>query len=154
MNRPSTIRPIARLTSRTRWVDPWIIDPYRAPAFSYHDHLRRASNYVRTHLDGDLSLAAVAGAVGIERKYFSTLFRKQAGIGFKSWTRLCRLQRAVELFRTTDIAVTSVAYEVGFHDLRTFERAFRQLLGASPRDFRKGMRPSPLAPAAPRCRTR
>jgi len=117
-----------------------VADPWSSPAFLRHRALRDASLYVEAHLSGDLSLATLARAVGIERKYFSALFRQQVGIGFKRWVEWCRLHRAVELFQTTDSPVAKVACAVGFRDLRTCERTFARLVGVPPRDCRSRIR--------------
>jgi len=117
-----------------------VADPCRPSAFTYHRNLRQARQYVMDHLDGDLSLGAVARVAGVERKYFSMLFRRQAGVGFKTWTLLMRLNRAMALFRTTDATVTVVSELVGFQSLRTFERAFVRLVGLTPREYQQWAR--------------
>jgi AraC-like DNA-binding protein len=54
-----------------------------------------------------------------------------------------RLRHAARLLADDDIAVTDVAYDVGFGDLSNFVRTFHRAAGVSPTKFRqasKGMR--------------
>jgi len=48
---------------------------------------------------------------------------------------------AMELMKSRDFAITEVAEEVGFRDLRTFERAFKKYTLTTPREFKKSVVP-------------
>jgi transcriptional regulator GlxA family with amidase domain len=97
----------------------------------------RLAIHVRKNLDKHLSLAQAAGIVGLERTYFSRVFRDLAGLKFSDWIRTVRIERAGELLSTSGrITIMSVALTVGYRDLTTFERAFKQCKGISPRDYR------------------
>ena len=43
--------------------------------------------------------------------------------------------------KSRDFAITEVAEEVGFRDLRTFERAFKKYTLTTPREFKKSVVP-------------
>ncbi len=45
----------------------------------------------------------------------------------------------MELLKARDFSITEVAYEVGFRDLRTFERAFKRYALKTPREFKKSV---------------
>jgi AraC-like DNA-binding protein len=51
-----------------------------------------------------------------------------------------RLRHAARLLTETDIAVTDVAYDVGFGDLSNFVRTFHRAAGVSPLKFRQASR--------------
>ena len=38
--------------------------------------------------------------------------------------------------RTTDEAITAIAFDAGFNDLSTFNRRFRRVMGESPSAYR------------------
>ena len=51
------------------------------------------------------------------------------------------------LLRETDRSVTDISLDVGFNSLGTFSRTFREIVGASPSDYRAGHEPM----VAPNC---
>lgn len=106
-------------------------------AFEYYTSLRKVHRYVADHYPEPLSLAKAARVAGVERTYFSTFFREKVGISFTAWLRHFRIKRAIRLMREHDLQISEVAFEVGFGDLRTFERAFKKCTGRTARDFKR-----------------
>jgi AraC-like DNA-binding protein len=51
--------------------------------------------------------------------------------------RSIRLQKAVELLKTTDLNVSEIAYDVGFSDPNYFSRSFSEEFGYPPNVIRK-----------------
>ncbi len=110
-------------------------------AFDYYPRLKRLRQYVEQSYSEPIPLEKAAGIAALERSYFSTYFRAKVGINFTEWLRQVRVKKAMELMKSRDFAITEVAYEVGFGDLRTFERAFKQYTLTTPREFRKSVAP-------------
>ncbi|WP_164163084.1 helix-turn-helix domain-containing protein, partial [Stenotrophomonas maltophilia] len=48
-----------------------------------------------------------------------------------------RLRHAARLLADDGLAITDIAYDVGFGDLSNFVRSFHRAAGVSPRGFRK-----------------
>ena len=48
-----------------------------------------------------------------------------------------RISNAMYLMQTTDLSVTQIAYEVGFVEMLTFEREFKEHTLMTPKDFQK-----------------
>ncbi len=70
----------------------------------------------------------------------SNLFRKIKALTGKSVTgliRSLRLEKAMELLKTTDMNVTEVCFEVGFNSPNYFSRVFQEAFGVAPSAFRK-----------------
>ena len=49
-----------------------------------------------------------------------------------------RVKAAINLLKTTELPITEVASRVGYQTLSSFNRHFRRIAGASPRDCRRG----------------
>jgi len=90
------------------------------------------------HDDGFFTELKVAA---LESSYFSSYFRAKVGITFTGWLRQVRTEKAMELMKASDFSITEVAYEVGFADLRTLERAFKKHTRMTPREFKKSVAP-------------
>lgn len=48
-----------------------------------------------------------------------------------------RIERAKDLLRSANLAITEVAAMVGFSNLGSFSTRFRRLVGESPREYRQ-----------------
>ena len=60
-----------------------------------------------------------------------------------------RVERAQELLRTTDLSVSEICLEVGFHSLGSFPTTFRPLTGRTPTSYPAGLAGFP--PSIPGC---
>lgn len=110
-------------------------------AFSYYDRLRKIEQYVNERYADKVSLETAARVAGLEEKYFSAFFHSKTGVCFKDWLAYIRVTRAMEMMKARDHSITTVAFTVGFQDLRTFERAFKRCTGLTPQAFKKTVRP-------------
>lgn len=61
------------------------------------------------------------------------------GQGFRNLGNLARQQRACRLLAGTRLAITRIAYQLGYRDAANFSRAFRRHHGMSPLDYRTRM---------------
>ena len=107
----------------------------------YYPRLKRLHQYVEQSFSEHLPLEKAAGIAALESSYFSSYFRTKVGITFTDWLRHVRVKKAMELLKARDFSITEVAYEVGFRDLRTFERAFKKHTLKTPREFKKTVAP-------------
>ena len=94
--------------------------------------------YMEKHFtDSDLSLDAVADAVGYHPKYISHIFKKRFGMGFVEYLRLMRIKHAVMLIENGVVSVKSVALLSGFTDPLYFSKVFSKSIGMSPSEYMK-----------------
>lgn len=108
----------------------------------FYPSLRRARELVDRRYAEKLTLAEVARAAGLEKKYFSAYFRAKAGIQFRHWVASVRLREAIRLMSEQDDGLTSIASEAGFQDMRTFERTCKRLTGRTPREIKRELTPT------------
>jgi len=95
---------------------------------------------VRDMMDRDfaqpLDLAALAAAVHVSSGHLSRQFRRAYGETPYSYLMTRRVERAMTLLRTTELAVTEIASAVGCHSLGTFTTRFTELVGVPPGRYR------------------
>jgi AraC-like DNA-binding protein len=111
------------------------------PKLDYYPRLKRLHQYVEQSYSEPIPLEKAAGIAALETSYFSSYFRAKVGITFTDWLRRVRVKKAMVLLKAKDFSITEVAYEVGFRDLRTFERAFKKYVQKTPREFKKSVLP-------------
>jgi len=82
------------------------------------------------------TLEEAALQAGIPRRRFTELFRQRTGMSWLPYVSRLGIDHACRLLQETDLAVTSIAFECGFHDLSTFYRAFKKQTGMPPLEWR------------------
>lgn len=88
----------------------------------------------------DLTEESCASEIGFSRCYFSRLFRRVVGVGFKQYLTNTRLRRAEKELLTTDRSVSEIAAAVGFNSVAYFISCFRQKNKVSPTAYRRAAR--------------
>jgi transcriptional regulator GlxA family with amidase domain len=111
-------------------------------AFDYYRQLSRVRTYVVTHLGEDLSLKAIARVADLSPKYFSSFFSQRTGINYKKWVTLLRVKQAARMLELNDYSISEVAMLVGFSELRSFERSFKNVMSLTPIEYKRRVRPS------------
>ena len=110
-------------------------------AFQYYTRLQRVKEHVDQYYSEEISLEKAARIAATEKTYFSTFFRKKVGITFTDWLRRLRVAKAIEIMKTRNASICEIAFEVGFGDLRSFERAFKRYTNLTAREFKQTMLP-------------
>jgi AraC-like DNA-binding protein len=85
----------------------------------------------------DLSHDSLAERLSISPSYFSRIFNRATGMGFREYLNHLRVERAEQMLAEPDRTVTDIAFACGFGSLRTFHRAFREVTGRTPLEERK-----------------
>ncbi|WP_043459638.1 GlxA family transcriptional regulator [Azohydromonas australica] len=75
--------------------------------------------------------------LGIGRRQLERRFQRDVGLSPAEYRTRLRLERARWLLQNTDLEVTEVSFECGFHDGASFSRFVRKELGMSPREVRQ-----------------
>ncbi|HIW73449.1 MAG TPA: AraC family transcriptional regulator [Firmicutes bacterium] len=98
--------------------------------------LNAVLSYIDEHLDADIRLADLAAIVHVSPAYFSTLFKRFNGVSPVEYIVHKRVQRAIELIRTTSQNLTEIAMACGFNNGTNFYKAFRRVTGRTPASYR------------------
>jgi AraC-like DNA-binding protein len=110
-------------------------------------HLHPAIQAMHALPASDWSLEALAGVAGLSRAAFAQRFKRVAGDTPAHYLTRIRIQRAMDMLRSTEENLERIAEHVGYRDAFVFSKAFKRLQGVSPRDFRRSVREEPAAAA-------
>ena len=99
--------------------------------------MRRLSEYIEEHLDGNLTLEAMAAQVELSPVYLARAFKAAFGQSPHRYVLRRRIDRAKELLRSTDISVVDVALSAGFSSQSHLSYWFQRYLGVTPAAYRK-----------------
>ncbi|GAA2467953.1 hypothetical protein GCM10010405_60770 [Streptomyces macrosporus] len=84
-----------------------------------------------------LDVPALARIVHVSEAHFTRTFRAVFGETPHRYLQRRRVERAMFLLRETDRSVTDICFDVGFGSPGTFSRTFRDIVGRSPRTYRR-----------------
>ena len=115
-------------------------------SFEYYARLGRVKKHVEQYYTEEISLENAAQIAATEKTYFSSFFREKVGITFTEWLRQFRVTKAIEIMKTRNESIINIAFEVGFQDLRTFERAFKKYTNLTAREFKRSILPERRTP--------
>lgn len=73
----------------------------------------------------------------MSRSSLMRTFRKATGQSPIEYLVRLRIKKAMKLLRTTNLSITEIAMQVGFHDSNYFTRQFKQANNVSPSQYRK-----------------
>ncbi|MBQ9086516.1 MAG: AraC family transcriptional regulator [Clostridia bacterium] len=104
------------------------------------DYAREAVRYMDEHFREDLRAEALAEKLHISRKYLCAVLEEHIGMSTKEYLLMRRLECAAHLLRYTGMTISEIAAQVGYGDYTQLSRLFRQRMGVSPQQFRKGER--------------
>lgn len=83
-----------------------------------------------------LDIPTLARVAHSSPAHFSRQFRATFGETPHRYLQRRRIERAMELLRETNRAVTEICFDVGFNSLGTFSRTFNEIVGESPSSYR------------------
>lgn len=87
-----------------------------------------------------LTIPQIAADVDLHPDYAATLFKKTFGTTIVNFITRHRIAHAQRLLLTTDDQIISIAGDAGFDSLSRFNRAFKQITGMTPREYRRERR--------------
>ncbi len=103
--------------------------------------MERCLHYIHSNFGSELSLEELASKYYFNPSYFSTLFKKYTGMHFTDYITDLRLRNAHKLLLDSDRKIYIVAQEVGYRDVKYFNKIFKKRYGLTPdecRVFSKG----------------
>ena len=84
-----------------------------------------------------VTLSSLASFFHYSEPHLCTLIRKNTGHSFTELIKRLRMNRAVSLLQNTDMKVSEIAENVGYHSADHFSRVFRGTYMVSPAEYRK-----------------
>jgi AraC-like DNA-binding protein/mannose-6-phosphate isomerase-like protein (cupin superfamily) len=85
-----------------------------------------------------LDIAGLSARLRMSQSHFRMLFKKVTGTSPRTLHRKACIRRSCELLSYSRLTVSEIAYRLGFSTVHHFSRAFHDVMGLWPRDYRKG----------------
>jgi len=100
--------------------------------------IQAVCQYVNSNLtDPNLSPEAILDLVKMNPSAFSRFFKKTTGRTLTRYVAELRIALACRKLAASDEKILNICYSVGFQNLSNFNRRFKEIKNATPREFRK-----------------
>lgn len=96
------------------------------------DYVNKVKGYINARYMEDIKIAEIADSLNLNRKYLSSLFKKQTGITMQEYLIRKRLAEGKKLLENGH-NVTEAAHMAGYADAFGFSKAFRAFFGKTPK---------------------
>ena len=93
--------------------------------------------YTRHRIKDWPAPADLAAETGYSVDYFTRLFRKSFNITPQRWLVQQRIRAIAEEMENSPRSISEIAYDFGYKDIYFFSRQFKQVIGTSPRKWRR-----------------
>jgi AraC-like DNA-binding protein len=103
--------------------DPWLND---------------ARTFMAAHYPEGITVADTAAHVGVDRTHFSKKFSRAFGMPPSKFLQMLRMNEAARLLKQTADPISRISHTVGFPDVYTFSRAFKNYFAEAPNRYRNG----------------
>lgn len=104
------------------------------------ERINIAMVFMEHHLEENVSMKAVAAAIGLSCRQMERLFLAQLGATPVSLYMKLRMEKAMTLLKRTKRPLIDVALEVGFDSASNFTKRFRKTFGCTPSDIRRSLK--------------
>lgn len=92
----------------------------------------------QSYKNNELKLAQLAEELSLSPHHLSQIINQNAGKNFSEFINDYRIQEVIQLITQID-RVSQLAYEVGFNNRTTFNKAFKKTTGLTPTEYKKEM---------------
>lgn len=93
-------------------------------------------NHLYINLDRQVSLEEVAHVVGVSKSHCVKVFKETMQSTILQYHTMLKMERADFFLTSTDMTLTDIAFQLGYHDQSHFARTFKRLRGVTPLAYR------------------
>ena len=97
----------------------------------------RSLRYIRNYFNTPISIELLAKLENYTPAYFTAWFHKKTGQSPSAYLRWFRIERSNELLISTSYSLLDIALQVGYNSHASFTRAFKEVVGTSPQEYRQ-----------------
>jgi AraC-like DNA-binding protein len=99
-------------------------------------YIHEALSYIEHNFQNDITVEDIADSCGLNRSYFGKIFKSAIGKSPQEFLLNYRMLKAAELLKLTKLSISDISNAVGYVNPLHFSRAFKNIYGIPPRDWR------------------
>jgi len=102
--------------------------------------ISRILEYVDENFQKKLTLGELAEKENLSLSYLSHAFKDSMGISFQEYLKQKRFENASRLLQSSEMNLLDISIASGFSDVRYMMKAFSEIAGCSPAEYRRSFR--------------
>lgn len=102
--------------------------------------IRYIIDYLSTFYMENTTLSSFAEKLQLSLPYLSKKFKEEIGQTYLNYVNTRRITESCRILSTSDISIEAIAEFIGYSDSKKYREKFKELMGISPREYRKRMR--------------
>jgi len=102
--------------------------------------IARVLEYVDDNFQHKLTLGELAERENLSLSYLSHAFKDAMGISFQEYLKQKRFENASRLLQSSEMNLLDISIASGFSDVRYMMKAFSEIAGCSPAEYRRSFR--------------
>ena len=106
-------------------------------SISYSELVRPALEYMMKNFHETITIDQLADLSHLSKSYFMNCFKRAVGIGAIEHLTHLRINAACDALADTNKMISEIAFACGYSNLSNFNRQFKQIMGCSPKEYRK-----------------
>ena len=103
----------------------------------YHERINRVLNFINQHLNEHLDVMQLAHLGNYSPYHFHRIMRAHLGESLGAHIVRLRMEAASNLLLYSGEAINDIAFNVGYENPSSFNKAFKKRFGVSPAEYRK-----------------
>lgn len=94
-------------------------------------------NYINQNIKNKIAIKDIADDFYFNRFYIMKLFKKELGISINEYINKKRIYDSLTQIKNTNDSFLTIALDNGFNSLEYFSESFKNVIGTSPRTYKK-----------------
>lgn len=100
-------------------------------------YMKEALSFIEQNYQHDISIEDIASFCGLNRNYFGKIFKNTMGKTPQEFLLSYRMAKAAQLLKETTLSIAAIGAMVSYQNPLHFSRAFKNVYGCSPRNYRQ-----------------
>lgn len=100
------------------------------------EEILKVQSYIEQNYDSDISVEEVAGRTHMSRRNFVRRFKKATNNTPLEYIQRVKVEAAKKALEKKAENISSLMYDIGYNDPKTFRQVFKRFTGLTPQDYR------------------
>ena len=99
-------------------------------------YTNKVLSYIEAHYHETITVKDISVACNLDRSHISKIFSNVMGTNLRNFIISYRMSKACELMKNTMLSIGEISTMIGYPNMFNFSRAFKAVMGVSPRQWR------------------
>jgi AraC-like DNA-binding protein len=100
-------------------------------------YVQKIIRFIQLKYSEPIQVSDIANMLSLNRSHMTRLFKKATGTTIQEYLISYRMKVAMKMMEDPICPINHISFAVGYNDVFTFSKAFKQHVGVSPSDYRK-----------------